>query len=266
MKKLLLLLLAAGSLASCKKTFQYSPNEVRLDENDKDLNARNIRKIAELPRKDTFRFIVMGDSQRHYEDTEDFVHAANGLNDIAFVVLAGDISDFGLNREFQWIARSLKGLKMPFIGVIGNHDMLANGRLIYSQMFGPENFIFEYSGNQFICLNTNSYEVGHDGSLPDLPWLERQLSNHDLYKNAFVISHVPPFDREFDQTKTAEYSRIVSATGKVRVSIHGHQHRYSVSRPYPNGPEYLVVGSMARRSFGLVTVTGTGYRIEEKTF
>lgn len=84
----------AMSLVACKELFQYSPHEIRLLAHEKNVNARQIAQIASLPAKDTFRFIVMGDTQRFYEEVEDFVQEVNHQPDIAFVVLAGDISDF----------------------------------------------------------------------------------------------------------------------------------------------------------------------------
>lgn len=260
------LLITSG--ASCKDLFQYNPNEVRLEEKDKNMNVKNIQKIQALPQKDSFKFIVIGDSQRFYEELDEFVDHVNGLNgEIAFVLLNGDITDFGLNREFIWINTILKKLKYPYIGVIGNHDMLANGRLIYKQMFGPEDFSFSYSGSKFICLNTNAYEVGLDGSVPDLPWLQQEVSDLAGYKNAFIFSHVPPFDNDFDPSKKIPFSEILGAAShKVRLSVHGHQHKYSLFRPKENELEYLVVSTIHKRNYALVSVINNTYTIEQKFF
>ena len=253
-------------LPSCKDIFQYNPNEVRLKENQKNLNAKNIQKIKALSPVDTVKFILIGDSQRFYDELDDFVAVANKLKDVAFVLLAGDITDFGLNREYEWIHRSLDKLQMPYIGVIGNHDMLANGRTVYKQMFGPENFSFNYSDNQFICLNTNSIETGFDGSLPDLPWLQQQLAGLSKYKNAFIISHIPPFSNGFDKKLEHSFSSLLAAHHEVKLSLHGHHHRFSISKPYNNGPEYVVVGSLNKRNYALISVWGEQYKIEEVYF
>ncbi len=268
MLRFFIALVLTTSGISCKDLFQYNPNEVRLEEKDQNMNAKNIQKIQALPQRDSFKFIVIGDSQRFYEDLDEFVDNVNGLNDeIAFVLLNGDISDFGLNREFIWINTILKKLKYPYIGVIGNHDMLANGRLVYNQMFGPEDFTFTYSGSKFICLNTNSYEVGHDGSIPDLPWLQQEVNDLAGYKNAFIFSHVPPFDNEFDPSKKNRFSEILGAAShKVRLSIHGHQHKYSLFRPKENELEYLVVSTIYKRNYALITVIDNTYRVEQKFF
>jgi predicted phosphodiesterase len=265
MKRMLLLVLLSYCLGSCKDLFQYSPNEVRLEAEDKDLNAKNIAKIKALTPKDTFRFIVIGDSQRFYDDLDNFVDHVNKVENVAFVLLNGDITDFGLNREYKWISRGLKRLNFPYIGVIGNHDMLANGRQVYKEMFGPEDFSFTYGASKFVCLNTNTMETGHDGSLPDMRWLQSQLAMNESSRNTFVFSHVSPLDGEFDKNKKDEFTTMLQRNG-VRLSIHGHQHSWSISQPEGHSLKYLVVASVQKRSYALITVSGQTYTIEQKFF
>lgn len=249
-------------LVSCKKYIQFSLNEVRLDDSEKKLNQKNILKLQSATPKPSFKFIVIGDSQRFYEELDDFVANVNQRNDIAFVVLNGDITDFGLNKEYKWISRELAKLKSPYVAVIGNHDMLANGSKVYQEMFGPENFSFDYGQHKFICLNSNSRERGFDGSLPGLNWLEAELADLSKYQNAFVLSHVAPFHEDFDKTLAKPYHSLLVGTQKIRLSIHGHDHNYSVGYPYGPGLEYLVAGSVSKHSYVVVSVSNEDYEIE----
>ena len=266
MKTFLFPLLAVSlGLLSCQGLFQYSPNEVRLEESEKNLNQRNLEQLAARPAKDSFRFIVIGDSQRFYDQLDDFVNTVNRMQGISFVLLNGDISDFGLAREFEWVNRGLSRLTIPYLAVIGNHDMISNGRLVYNQMFGAENFSFTYGQNKFICFNSNSMERGFDGSLPDLPFLRKELANSSEYNNVFVFSHVPPFDGAFDQKLVEPYNELL-VNNNVRLSVHAHTHKFSQSKPYGNDLEYLVTGSVGGRSFALVTVDHDNYSIEEVSY
>lgn len=206
---------------------------------------------------------MIGDSQRFYNELDDFVEEANQMKDVAFIVLAGDISDFDLNKEFKWIHRSLRKLSMPYIAVIGNHDMLANGRIVYQQMFGPEDFTFTCNGNKFICLNTNSREVSFNGSLPNIPWLQQQLSDLSGYNNAFVISHVPPFNSDFDKQLEKQFSSLLASNSKVRLSMHGHLHYYREEEIYNDGLKYVVVGAINKRNYALISVWGNQYSVKE---
>jgi len=255
------------SVVGCKDLFQYSPKEVRLDEAEMNINLKNIPRIEALPQRDTLKFILIGDSQRFYDQVEGFVTAVNKRNDISFVVLAGDISDFGLNKEFKWVHRELKKLKMPYIGVIGNHDMLSNGRLIFNKMYGPENFSFSCNGTRFICLNTNSREVGFDGSIPNLSWLDNELKQSASYTNAFVISHVPPFNKaDFDPELEQSYASLLAYSKNVKASLHAHDHSTNRVRPYGDGLEYFVIGTVKKRTYAVVKVWDDEYSIEEHEF
>ena len=263
MIRILLTILLLIHLTSCKDLFQYSPNEVRLEEEEKNLNQKNIARLQAIPVQDQIKFVVIGDSQRFYDELEDFVNNINLQSGISFVLLNGDITDFGLNKEFKWINRILKKLTVPYFAVIGNHDMLANGRLLYNQMFGAENFSFTYGGYKFIGLNTNSQETGYDGSIPDLPWLQQELNGN--FKQAFIFSHVPPFSDQFDKNKIHDYTSLLK-TNNVGMSIHGHQHDYSYSFPYADGVPYLVVASMNKRSYAVVSVNNEFTQVEEHHF
>ena len=76
----------------------YHPYDVRIS-GETDVNAHNIEQIeADCKGKKTIRFVTMGDSQRWYDETEDFVKAINKRNDIDFVIHGGDMSDFGVTK------------------------------------------------------------------------------------------------------------------------------------------------------------------------
>ena len=103
----------------------YHPYDVRIS-GETDVNAHNIEQIeAKCKGKTTIRFITMGDSQRWYDETEDFVKEVNKRDDIDFVIHGGDMSDFGLTKEFLWQRDIMNGLKVPYVALIGNHDCLA---------------------------------------------------------------------------------------------------------------------------------------------
>lgn len=248
-------------LVSCKKNIEFSPHEVRVRSSQQNLNAKNIERLQQTKAPEQFRFIVTGDSQRFYEEQEKFVRAVNARDDISFVVINGDITDFGESKEFGWVADRISQLDVPFIGVIGNHDMLGNGKMVYNKMFGPDNFSFTFGGCKFVCLNTNSREHGFDGSLPDLDWLEQQLADAGNYRQVFVISHVPPFNVDFDSKLSRPFASLLANSG-VHLSIHGHEHQYSLSQPYGDGVQYLVTGYMHQRHYVVVTVNNKGYELE----
>lgn len=260
--KWILLVMTAGLFFSCKN-FMYHPEEVR--PNAKNLNAINIQKLQGLTPKSSFKFIMTGDTQQFYDELEDFVAHVNSTPDISFVLLNGDLVDFGWNNEYNWVADRLAKLKVPFITTIGNHDMLANGREMYKEMFGPENFTFNFGTSKFICLNTCSRETGFDGTIPDMNWLTNELKD-TTPQNIFILSHVPPFSDDFNRSIEFDFRVLLRSNPRTRLSLHGHEHWYHVEKPYPDGLEYLVAGSGEQRNYALITVNGDNYSLEEKFY
>jgi hypothetical protein len=233
--------------------------------NETALNSRNIERISKLQAKSTFKFILIGDTQRFYDELDDFVAHVNSLNDISFILLNGDLVDFGLNREYNWIASQLKELKIPYIAALGNHDMLANGRKIFHEMFGPENFSFSYGKNKFVCLNTNSREVDYNGQVPDTNWLSQQLNDNEP-DNIFVLSHVPPFSLDFDKNLEPAFTGLLAAQPRTRISLHGHDHTFKLLHPYPGGLPYLTAAATNDRSYAMIAVNGEQISVTEKLY
>ena len=109
----------------------YHPYDVRIS-GQTDINNRNIEKIeANCKNKATIRFVTMGDSQRWYDETLDFVNHLNKRDDIDFVIHGGDYSDFGVTDEFLWQRDIMNKLKVPYVGLIGNHDCLGTAKKLF---------------------------------------------------------------------------------------------------------------------------------------
>ena len=150
----------------------YHPYDVRIS-GETEVNAHNMERIeSNCQGKTTIRFVTMGDSQRWYDETEDFVKAINQRNDIDFVIHGGDMSDFGLTKEFLWQRDIMNGLHVPYVALIGNHDCLGTGAETYKAVFGPTNFSFIAGNVKFVCLNTNALEYDYSEPVPDFTFME----------------------------------------------------------------------------------------------
>lgn len=266
MVRFLLITLVLSILISCGKTFTYNPNEIQLEEKDRNQNTKNIERLRSKQQTDSFSFVVISDTQRFYEELDDFVEKMNKHPNISFVVVNGDITDFGLRSEYLWINQRLQKLSIPFLVVIGNHDMLGNGRELYKQMYGPENFSFSFSDHKFIVLNSNSQEVGHNGSLPDTTWLKQELSATPSQQKIFILSHLAPFSGDFDRSLEQPYVRMLKNNGNVIYSIHGHEDISYLGQPYGPHVNYLVVNSIKEKSFVLIKVEENNTQVEEVFF
>lgn len=258
------ILTALLALPACDK-FEYSPYEVRLDKTELDINNQNIKKIQTLniATSDTLRFVLTADAQGFYSDNDDLVEALNKRNDIKFVFLGGDLTDFGLLKEFKWVHESFKRMDVPYVTVIGNHDATNNGKQVYEAMYGSLNFSFTVAGRKFIFLNTNYLEF--DKSAPDLEWLESELQDASSYLSTFVISHIPPTNPEFGIEKAEEYGELLDKY-KVSMSIHGHNHNFGFYKMNEGGVNHLNIPTTNKREYIVMNLIGEDVQFERVKF
>jgi 3',5'-cyclic AMP phosphodiesterase CpdA len=240
------------SLQSCDY-FEYSPNQVYRKSTKVELNAKNLELLNSLPQDDTITIAFVGDSQRFYDELNLFIDTVNNIAAVDFVLLAGDISDFGLLAEFELINKMLEKLEKPYIGVVGNHDVLAKGDEVFERMFGPLNFSFHYGGVKFVAHNTNGKEY-FTGNVPDMAWLRLQLTKSDTSKYLIPVSHVPPFSSDFDEKLISEYTSLFHETPGLLISLHGHIHTYKDGYPYSDGIRYMTTQSFDKKSFVLLKI------------
>jgi Icc protein len=244
----LMLLQSCGGL-------EYSPNQVFSGDSPRDINQKSIRRLNEKPADTRIRFIITGDSQRAYKDAKDLVDAVNRLPEIDFVVLNGDISDFGLYQEMESVDHIFSKLSSPYIGVIGNHDLVANGEKIYKRMFGELNFSFNYQGVKFVCHNTNSRESSFSGNVPDMAWLYQQFLPEDGIDAYIAIAHVPPGDADFDKTLEAEYVGIINNSPNTLAALFAHTHNHRVFYPgFQEHIPYIITDPIEKRKFTLIEI------------
>ena len=204
MRKSVYVFLSCFLLSGCGM-IDYHPYDVRIS-GETEVNAHNIERIeANCQGKTTIRFVTMGDSQRWYDETEDFVKEINKRNDIDFVIHGGDMSDFGLTKEFLWQRDIMNGLNVPYVTLIGNHDCLGTGAETYKAVFGPTNFSFIAGNVKFVCLNTNALNLCRTLPL----WNKRLRAGWtSLKRQSLVCTHA--LTRMYSTIMWLKYFNIIS--------------------------------------------------------
>lgn len=241
-------------IMACGDAFEYSPNQIFDGDSQFDLNAKNLLRLDTLPTDDTITIAFVGDSQRFYDELEAFIDTVNALSSIDFILLAGDISDFGLLEEFELINEKLKRLNKPYFGVAGNHDVVARGEEIFKRMYGPLDFSFVYDGVKFVVHNTNAKEF-NTGKVPDIAWLKKELAKQDSVDYFVAVSHIPPFSHDFDKDLEGQYVTLFQETPSFLISLHAHIHEHTDGYPYNDGIRYLTSYSFDQKSFVLLKIT-----------
>ena len=252
-------------LNSCE-LFEYHPYDTQ-NFSTSEVNAKNIERItANDDSSDTLRFAFIGDTQRYYDETEDFVKAINKRNDIDFVIHGGDITDFGLSKEYQWMYDILQKLKAPFVTVIGNHDVIGHGKDIYREFFGEYNFSFISHRTRFICLNTNALEFDYSTPVPDFDYMLSFVQDSADVDNTIVVMHIPPYDIEFNNNSVLMFDYIVGNYKNVRFCLHAHNHTLEENDFFNNGIIYYGCDDISGRNYMVFTVTPDSYTYSVETF
>lgn len=253
-------------LFSCN-ALEYHPYDVHVKR--KGINAKNIALIEEqCAGKDTIRFVWMGDAQRAYDDLRDFVREINKREDIDFVMNGGDLADFGLNREFDWIEDQMEKLTVPYVSLVGNHDLLGNGNDVFKTMYGPFNYSFIAGHTKIICLNTNFLEFDYSEAVPDYSFMKEQLldSLTREYHQTIVTMHAPPLGEQFDNNTADYFQYFVRSYKNILFCVHAHTHRNTIQEYFNDGIVYYGSANMLKRNYFIFTVSKNEYTYESIYF
>ena len=265
MKRTLLSFFFAIFLCSCTD-FEYSPHEVYDRSSPTGLNDKNLARLQQASVDDTLRFIVSGDSQVAQNNTGQFVEAVNQIAGIDLVFLAGDISEFGTLQEMEWVVRDFEKLKAPYFGVIGNHDLQGNGAEVFKKMFGDLNFSFGYGGVKFVCHDTNGREYKFNGKVPDLGWLQSEISTGGANQFFVAVGHVRPYSTDFDPALSTPYSDALNSNPNMLASFYGHDHSFGEYHPNNSRIPFIVTTSLGERGFLLVEIVNGRLSYERVNF
>lgn len=146
------------------------------------------------------RFALLSDthvgSTTGEEDLRAAVRDINDLTNIAFVLLSGDVTEYGSRAFLQLAKEILGGLRVPWHVVPGNHDMKwsESGGTDFTRLFGTERFNFEHGGYRFIGLHQGPLMRMGDGfwSPQDVRWLRETLAAlPDPQQPLIFVTHYP---------------------------------------------------------------------------
>ncbi|QDH60678.1 phosphodiesterase [Pandoraea pnomenusa] len=156
-----------------------------------------------------------------------------------FVVLTGDLVDFGAREEYDHLRSLLAPLEIPYYLVIGNHD----GRDALREVFPEHTYLgnpgeyVQYAATfgpmRLVALDTQDPPNG-GGRLCDarLQWLEATLAA-DTGTPTVIAMHHPPFVcgiehmdvQSLDAADAAKLAAVVRRFDNVERVICGHVHR-----------------------------------------
>lgn len=163
------------------------------------------------------------------EDLKRSVQNINKDSTIKFVILSGDITDFGSDDEFNLAKSILDSLNKPWYIIPGNHDAnwSESGTNSFKKIFGAETFKFEYGGYLFIgtVCGPNMRMSPGQVSRENVVWLDSTLTNlKDKNIPIIYVNHYP-----LDTSLNNWYEIIdLLKTRNTQLVLHGHGHNNKV--------------------------------------
>ncbi|MCX5758820.1 MAG: metallophosphoesterase [Candidatus Hydrogenedentes bacterium] len=149
--------------------------------------------------------------------------------DVRLAVVIGDLSTSAKLSEFNMAKESLKGLKIPYLVVPGNHDVeprAAHPFGTFEKVFGPAHWVHEEDGWTFIGLNScegasSDVTIGAD----ELDWLRKQVKHISNGRPIGLFLHHPlnPNTKSY-RVKNAEEVLGVFSGKKLKLAAAGHYH------------------------------------------
>lgn len=281
---LLYLLLVASLISSCDMV-ENQPYAARIT-GKTDLNTIYARELSAAGLRLPFSFVFITDTQGSLDEMRQAIGIIRSRKDIDFIVHGGDLTDFGIVKEFIWARDIMEEAGIPYITVIGNHDCLGNGNDTFDYIFGPENFSFNIGPVHFLCLNTIALEYDYSRPVPDLDFIERDIlsvaetnaQHPDSITHSIVVMHSRPYDEQFNNNVAKPFNYYISQLPGMDIGksgsdtcdkgfcINGHNHAIAVSDIFDNGILYYQCADMGKRTFFIFTVTDDGYDYETVVF
>ncbi|HET8829382.1 MAG TPA: metallophosphoesterase, partial [Pelobium sp.] len=170
------------------------------------------------------------------EDLRRTVRDINGNPQIAFVIVSGDVTEFGSDAELLLAKQILDSLKAPYYVSPGNHDTnwSESGGNSFIKVFKSGTFTFSYNGYRFIGTGSGPYMRMGPGQIPreDIVWLDSVINEVPDRTPIVYVNHYPQ-----DSSLNNWFSAIdLLKKGNIQLMLcgHGHQNKKYISEGIPN--------------------------------
>jgi 3',5'-cyclic-AMP phosphodiesterase len=243
---------------SCNGLIEYSPYDSNISTHN--YNETNVDVISNTQLdNDTLKFALISDSHDYYDDLSDAIDKINSQDNLLFVLVCGDVTNTGLSQEYEWYLDIIDNSKYPVITVIGNHDYLSNGSIIYQRLFGSSNTSFTYGSYKFILFDDIVWE--NNNAAPDFDWLATELSDTTRYN--IVATHIPPWTDQLEGDNNLLFTQTVRPENTI-LCLHGHEHAFE-ELTY-NGIYTIVSGTVKDRGYNVISLVGNKTYLERINF
>jgi outer membrane protein assembly factor BamB/Icc-related predicted phosphoesterase len=223
-----------------------------------------------------FKFAQLTDihlNPNNKQPTIDLLRSIDQINhtdSLDFVLVTGDLTEYGDRATLQAVKNCLSQLKVPYYVCLGNHETTwsESGCTAFSDLFGPETFKFEDKGVLFLGFNSGPLlrmAYGHV-SPADINWLKKELAKaQKQHQKVILVTHYPMMEGDVDNWY--DVTDAVRPYGCVRLFIGGHYH--SMRNLKYDGISGILMRSNLRdengkQGYGIYEVTKDSIRVYEQ--
>jgi outer membrane protein assembly factor BamB/predicted phosphodiesterase len=179
----------------------------------------------------TFQFAHVSDTHignpTAAEDLRRTVADINSNDSISFVILSGDITEFGSDEELTLARRILDSLNKPWYIIPGNHDgnWSESGANSFRRIFGAEHFRFKHGGFEFLGTNCGPNLRMSPGQVPreHIVWLDSTLNTLPDDQPIIYVNHYP------QDTSLNNWYEVTERLKRKNIQLillgHGHANR-----------------------------------------
>lgn len=184
---------------------------------------------SKVPAQADFQFAFLSDthigSATAEEDLRASIRDINAMTNLSFVLLSGDVTEYGSREQLRRARQILSEIKIPVHVIPGNHDTKwsESGATDFPRIFGADRFHFEFGGYRFIGLHQGPLMKMGDGfwSPQDVRWLNQSLQQlPDKNQPLVFVTHYPLDDG------IANWFEVLDRLKQhnTQVVLHGHGH------------------------------------------
>ena len=189
----------------------------------------------------------------------------NATDSLDFVLITGDIADYGDRKTIEKVKSCLDLLKYKYYIILGNHETTwsDSGCMAFSEIFGSERFEFKHNGILFLGFNTGPFmRMAYGHVVPqDITWLKQEMDKWGKDKPVILVTHYPltkgDVDNWYDVTDAIR-------PYNIRLMIGGHYHA-NRNLKYDGIPGILMRSNLAddkgKNGYGIYDVTEDSIKV-----
>lgn len=167
----------------------------------------------------------LSETSRHRDDLRACIERINADTTLSFVIVSGDVTNFGSDAEVRLAKALLDSLRCPYYVVAGNHDTKwsESGGNTFFETFGYEHFDFEAGGIRFLGCSSGPVMRMAPGQTPSesLQWLDSTVRTLPARQPVVFVNHYP-------QDKNAlNYFKVLNILKRcnIQLLLGGHLHK-----------------------------------------